>query len=234
MKNYVNFYQQHETAQPYNERLKIFIKIYKNYRKKNVKKMSLLDIGCGKKAVLSHEKENGDIYYGCDIYKKIDNNVNHYLNIDLNSDDLSKKYMGKFFDIVFCGEVIEHVFSPDKLLEEIKNVMNANSILILSTPNLGYYLNRIMLLFGLSPFFLENSSEFKLGRKFSFLGQGYPTQGHIRVFTYQAMIDLLNIKGFRIIKVIPVRWGPFIDHIFNIISPSLAPNNVFIIKKENA
>ncbi|MCJ7660959.1 MAG: class I SAM-dependent methyltransferase, partial [Anaerolineales bacterium] len=40
------------------------------------------------------------------------------------------------FDLVFCGEVIEHVFDPDLLLDEIWRVLVPGGNLILSTPNM--------------------------------------------------------------------------------------------------
>lgn len=79
--------------------------------------------------------------------------------------------------MIFCGEVIEHLFSPDDLIDEIKTLMHSESILILSTPNLGYWVNKLLLIFGISPLCLENSSEIKLGRKFKFLGQFNKTEG---------------------------------------------------------
>jgi len=232
MINYNTFLDKNETAQSFNNRLKVFIKLYKDYKQKRGTSLKILDIGCGKKAVLSDNIEKNDTYYGCDYYQKMDKKIDNYVNIDLNIDSLSEKLKNKKFDVIFCGEIIEHLFSPDHLLDEIKKIMHKNSILILSTPNLGYFLNRIMLLFGLSPFFIENSSEYKLGRRFRFLGQGYPTQGHIRIFTYGALKDLFSLKKLCIMKTIPTTWGGFFDSFFNLISPALSPNNVFLLKKD--
>ena len=88
--------------------------------------------------------------------------------------------------------MIEHVYSPDDLVEDLKRILRPDGLLLLSTPNLGYWLNRLLLLVGISPLFLENSSRTKLGRRTTHLGQNNSTEGHIRLFTYGAMRDFLE------------------------------------------
>jgi hypothetical protein len=103
---------------------------------------------------------------------------------------------------------------------------------VLSTPNLAYWVNRLLLLVGFSPLFLENSAEVKLGRGFRFLGQGSETQGHLRVFTYAALRDLLGRKGFAVTRAVPtVVWDWPVDRLVCRLSHSLAPNNVFVLRR---
>lgn len=232
MKNPQQFLEKIETATTYDGRLKIFAREYLNYKKTHKKPLKILDIGCGNNVELAAIKIKTDKYYGCDFFKKIDTKIDVYKSIDLNKDKLDEKFKNVKFDVIFCGEVIEHLFSPDHLLDEIKQLMHKRSILILSTPNLGYYINRILLLFGISPLYLENSSEFKLGRRFGFLGQKHKTEGHIKVFTYGALKDLFNIKRLKIVKVIPTNvWNFWPDIIIGKIFNSLSPDNIFILRK---
>jgi len=231
MKNTNEFLSNRETASGFNTRLKYFVRVYSDYKKKFTDPIKILDVGCGHNCELYRYKQINDIYYGCDYYKKINTKIDNYKKINLNEEKLTDLYWGKKFDVIFCGEVIEHLFSPDELLDEIKCLMHENSIVILSTPNLSYYLNRLLLLFGISPFFLENSSEIKLGRRFKFLGQFNKTEGHIKVFTYGALKDLLKLKGFQIIKIksVPI-WDDAADRLVCLISRSLSANNVFVLK----
>jgi SAM-dependent methyltransferase len=233
MKNYKDFLGKHMTAQPLNKRLQIFIDEYKNYHKTAKKSLSLLDIGCGDNPVIFEHKIRKDIYTGCDYYKKINTQIDQYFQIDLMAENLSAKTPNKKYDVIFCGEVIEHLFSPEHLLSEIRKLMHSDSILILSTPNLGYYVNRILLLFGISPLYLENSSKEKLGRKFSFLGQGNPTEGHVKVFTYGALRDLIDREGYKVEKVISSSgpWNFFLDDYVSYFSRSLSGTNIFVLKK---
>lgn len=232
MKNINEFLSKRQTAPGFNIRLKYFINQYLEYKKTHSFPIKILDIGCGHNCNLFKYRSEEDKYFGCDFYDKINIKIDDYQKINLNEEKLTDKYKDEKFDVIFCGEVIEHLFSPDSLLEEIKKLMYKNSTLILSTPNLGYYMNRIMLLFGISPFFLESSSEVKLGRKFRFLGQFNKTEGHIKLFTYGALIDLLKLEGFKIIKIksVPV-WDNIFDRIVCFLSKSLSADNIFVLKK---
>jgi 2-polyprenyl-3-methyl-5-hydroxy-6-metoxy-1,4-benzoquinol methylase len=235
MKNSREFLKKRKTASGLTNRLKIFSNEYINYKNGQNRSLKILDIGCGQNCELFKSKADDDRYYGCDFYDKVNENIDEYIKIDLNEESLSKRLEGRKFDIIFCGEVLEHLFSPDDLLDEIKRLMLNGSILILSTPNLAYLPNRLLLLFGISPLFLENSSEFKLGRKYKFLGQSNETEGHIKVFTFGALVDLLKLKEYKIIKIIPSpsAWNIFLDKIICKLPRSCAPNNVFILKRKN-
>lgn len=230
MKNYNDFFSKRGGGYPENERISLFVEIYLNYKKINNKPLKLLDIGCGEFAPIYKYKKKDDSYHAVDYFKSIKGKKDKYFKIDLNSEPLNKKIKEKY-DVIFCGEVIEHLYSTDDLLDEIKKLMHEDSILILSTPNLAYYLNRILLLLGISPLFIENSSEQKLGRRFKKLGQGNLTEGHVKVFTYGALLDLFKIKKLRVEKIIslPV-WGFFPDKIITKVSHSLSPDNIYILK----
>lgn len=237
MKNHKEFLAKRETEWYSRKRLEVFINEYRTYHKKNNARLKILDIGCGKKAKLFEYKISDDCYYGCDFWKEIDVKIDNYTRIDLDEDDLSKRFENQSFDIIFCGEVIEHIFSPDDLIDEIKILMHAKSILILSTPNLSYWVNRLFLLFGISPLFLENSSEIKLGRIFKVFGQFNKTEGHIRLFTFRALLDFFKLKNLNIIKVVPtsiwnIRVLNILDKVMSSISKSLSPDNVVVLSKD--
>ena len=235
MRNPGEFLSKRHTAPPYDKRLSVFIEEYLRWRDELRRPVEILDIGCGNDCQLSSHVLDEDSYLGCDYYDKTEVPAMDYLQIDLNERGLASALALKKFDVIFCGELIEHLFSPDDLLDEVKQLMHKQSILILSTPNLGYYANRLLLLLGITPLFLENSSEAKLGRRLRALGQGKETQGHIRVFTYRAIRDLLELKGFEVtgVKSVPVGWEFPIDRLVCRASHSLAPDNVFTVKLKN-
>jgi len=236
MKNSKDFLENNKTAQHFNERLSVFMGEYKRYKERNKNKsLKILDVGCGVHCELAQYLHEGDEYFGVDFYKEseIKGKFVKYFSGDLNEQKLENLVSVNTFDVIFCGEVIEHLFSPDALMREMYKLLNKDGILILSTPNLAYWLNRVLLVFGISPFYLENSSEIKLGRKFSFLGQGNKTEGHIRLFTYGALREFVQKENFTIVKIVPVIWKNFIiDRFICKVSRSLAPNNVFVLKKK--
>jgi SAM-dependent methyltransferase len=232
-RNYRDFLERTDTAlHEANDRLRLFADAYREHKRRLGRPLAVLDVACGKRAVLRQSLSAGDTYRGCDYYESLDVELPEYVRIDLNEERLSERLAPETFDVVFCGEIIEHLFSPDALLDEIRLVMRDDAILVLSTPNLGYYVNRLLLLAGISPLYLENSSEAKLGRRFRWLGQGNSTEGHIRLFTYRALRDLLERKGFEALKVTPTTtWDFPPDRLVCRVSRSLAPNNVFVLRR---
>ena len=45
----------------------------------------------------------------------------------------------KLYDLIFCTEVIEHIPSPHEFVESLKNIMNINGILYMTTPDAGHF-----------------------------------------------------------------------------------------------
>jgi 2-polyprenyl-3-methyl-5-hydroxy-6-metoxy-1,4-benzoquinol methylase len=174
-----------------------------------------------------------DHYVGCDIAAPESPQTNmRFETIDFNRESVADRFTGEEFDLIFCGEVIEHLFSPDALMADIRRLLSPEGIVILSTPNLAYWVNRLLLLFGLSPLFLENSSRRKLGRKFRFLGAGNSTEGHIRLFTYRALREFVRMNGFEILRTIaaPI-WPLTVDRVLCRVVPQLAPDIILLLAR---
>ncbi|HYZ93734.1 MAG TPA: methyltransferase domain-containing protein [Actinomycetota bacterium] len=226
------FYATVETAIPQiDERLQIFVEEYRRHRASTARPLSVLDVGCGRLALLQDRIAPQDEYYACDLVEPFEPPPN-FRSVNLNEQSLRDAFAGQEFDVVFCGEVIEHVFSPDAMLSDLKILLRPGGVLILSTPNLGYWVNRLLLLVGISPLFVENSANVKLGRRFRFLGQGNATQGHIRLFTHRAVRDLLDLQGLELVRTrsVPV-WNFPVDRLVCRVSRSLAPDNVYVARR---
>jgi ubiquinone/menaquinone biosynthesis C-methylase UbiE len=128
-------------------------------------------------------------------------------------------YPDRSFDFVLCGEVIEHVVKTDNLLRETRRVLRPGGLLILTTPNLAYVPNRLLLLCGIQPLFTETSQFVNMGRILPLLGQGHETQGHLKIFTLRALRDILHSTQFHIKDIVGYRFfqtGPtsIVDRIF--------------------
>jgi SAM-dependent methyltransferase len=222
-----------ETAHAFDwtERLGIFVQEYQRYRGSRRGTLRVLDIGCGRDAELSRRIDSADLYRGVDFYDELRVDV-QYTQIDLNESSLAATLAGETWDVVFCGEVLEHLFAPDALVADIRELLSADGVVILSTPNLAYWVNRLLLLVGISPLYLENAAELKLGRRFRWLGQHNPTEGHVKVFTYRALRDLLDLKGLEVERVTPTyTWDFALDRIIRRLSPALAANNVIVARR---
>lgn len=110
------------------------------------------------------------------------------------------------FDIILLLEVLEHLSDPDRALIVIKSLLRPDGVVVLSTPNLAAWYNRIFLLLGLQPHCTEVSTRYVLLGN-PFLRRVFPSDsgellaGHLRVFTYRALKEFLEVYGFRILQV---------------------------------
>jgi 2-polyprenyl-3-methyl-5-hydroxy-6-metoxy-1,4-benzoquinol methylase len=57
------------------------------------------------------------------------------------------------FDVVIAAEVIEHIVSTEDFLAHCRAVLKPNGILILTTPNLLFWVNRLRMLVAKRPLF---------------------------------------------------------------------------------
>jgi SAM-dependent methyltransferase len=93
-------------------------------------------------------------------------------------------------DIVVMSELIEHLVDTDAALTEAWRVLAPGGTLLLSTPNLAAWYNRVLLAVGVQPLFTEVSLRGIYGRP------GSEVVGHLRIFTRRALAGLLDANGF--------------------------------------
>lgn len=100
--------------------------------KKEAPKLSgrLMDFGCGRKPY--ENLFTVSEYIGIDIK---DTGHNHKLSkVDVFYDGKSIPFSDNYFDSVFCGEVMEHVFTPNETLLEIKRVLKKGGYILMTVP----------------------------------------------------------------------------------------------------
>ena len=114
--------------------------ILQQINNKKVKKLKILDIGCGGGLVSESLSKLGAVVTGIDF---VENNIKvakqHSaelgLKIDYKVADIEKIKLKKNFDVIVAFEVLEHLNDWEKFLNKIKNNLNKNGILIISTIN---------------------------------------------------------------------------------------------------
>lgn len=172
----------------------------------------ILDVGCGNGnfSVLLKKACNTKEVYGIEISEKgvelAGRNGVKCHQLDIDEEDFP--FEDDYFDAIFAGEVIEHLYDPDHFLDEVYRVLKPNGIFVLTTPNLASIHNRIALLFGFQPFSMNPSHRFRVGHiTDSFrLHASNPDEGvkretdHIHLFTYKALRAILERYNFEIIK----------------------------------
>lgn len=163
----------------------------------------LLDIGCfdGSKTTLFKNAALAETAWGVDFANERMDEARQrgiqILDADLNN-DLPLALPEASIDVITCVEVIEHVYSPDDLLDEIVRLLKPDGCLILTTPNLASWKNRFVMALGLQPFLSEVSTRAYYGNPF--MERGMPV-GHIRLFTLKALLELSAACGLRPTRV---------------------------------
>lgn len=136
-------------------------------------------------------------------------------------------------ELIWAGEVIEHIFDTESFAEELLRVTKPGGRLILSTPNLASWINRISLLLGAQPFFTEIGV--RPSNSGSFLRKVTEPAGHIRNFTPSSLKHLLTSCGwtFESRHGASIIQGGFrgIDRAISHAFPRLATDLVFVCRK---
>ncbi len=157
-------------------KLKILKKIFTKYIKENYK---VLDVGCGR-SLFTEIKQNwlfqiyaGDIEYSLILSRKKEFSNINWLIMDANQ----LPFKRESFDVIFAGEIIEHMPEPIITLSEWRNMLHPGGLLILTTPNKDRSSNVIN----------------KIKRPFS--------PDHFNEFSYKELKDkILPASGFKVIK----------------------------------
>lgn len=209
------------------------------------KPKTILDVGCGTgyfSFILSKKFPEAEII-GIDISNiALKLGKQSYSKIIFKKVNAEKKipFKNNYFDLVISGEHIEHLVDVDSYLEEINRVTKKNGHLIITTPNLASWINRILLLFGRQPWYLEASYRKNLPI-FSIFNYRFPINpdspavGHLRLFTLNILIKLLREYGFKVIQIrgAKIFAKPIlkqIDYLFSYI-PDLAFGLVILTQK---
>ena len=160
----------------------------------------LLDIGCTEGDWALFWKARGWQVAGVDINREklaiarergVDGRY-----CDLNSNPLP--FADGEFDLIFAGEVIEHLVDTDGFLSEASRCCKPGGYILVTTPNLASFENRVRLLLGIYPKWLNYNLE---------------GSGHVRGYTPGVLKAQLAAHGFQVTRRTG-NWVPFIPQRF--------------------
>lgn len=193
------------------------------------KSSKVLDIGCASGYMgeyLSKEK-NCDVFGIEPNFKSFeiakDKGYKIILNKNIEEALKGEELKNEKFDYIILADVLEHVVSPEKVLDGIKRFLKDDGRIIISLPNVAHYSVRLSLFFG----------------KFDMKETGVMDKTHLHFYTLKSAKKLL--ENFEIEKIRPrgdlERWfGKFYlgfvgKKILFLFKKFFAVQFIFLIKK---
>jgi len=158
------------------------------------KNKRILDVGCATGYLARRLIESDNEVYGIEIDPEAAEEAKKYCKDVIVADVESLKelpYPERFFDVIICADILEHLKRPDQVLWMLKKYLKCDGLLIVSLPNVAYWRVRLNLLFG----------------RFNYEEVGIMDKTHLRFFTIKTGKDLIQKCGFNIIKVDYCGWA---------------------------
>lgn len=161
----------------------------------------ILEIGAGCGGTLLKAKESGLAEYvvGVDLIKVADSSQTHPAMDRFligNIENMTLDFDENFFDVILCGDVLEHLVDPWQCLVKLRPFLREGGVVIASIPNVRYWKVSMGLLF--------------CGR-WSYCERGILDRTHIRFFVKGTMLEMFEDAGFKIRYMEPLgpqrKWG---------------------------
>ena len=157
---------------------------------------NFLDMGCGLGDRTLIFKNGDREITGIDCINHHSKNYDNFMF--LNRDIFSNGLSSESFDMIFSYDVIENLEKPEIFLSEIRRLLRAGGICVLSTPNKYRIFGAILILLGKRkfPYCLDERNKEK-----------YPEYWHIKEYTEKELRKIVTENGFGIEKYYKVFYG---------------------------
>jgi len=110
--------------------------------------------------------------------------LSHVYSFDLDL-EWPKEVYNKKYDVIFFGDVIEHLKYPEQSLRSCLNLLKNGGRLLISTPNIAHISTRLELLTG----------------NFNYESTGILDNTHLRLFTRETLEKLASDSGYKIVDI---------------------------------
>jgi len=207
---------------------------FKNIRKELLdlipqqnKSGSILEIGAGSGATMIYAKQNGYAkkIYGIELCK-VENSFQVSSEFESfligNVENMNFDYDEKSFDVILCGDVLEHLIDPYKIVKKMKFFLKNNGVIIASLPNIRQIHMMIQIYFK---------------GDFRYEEVGILDKTHLRFFCKKNMIELFENEGLQVEQIVSNsnligRTTKLLNKLtFNIFDQFLAAQYYLVVRK---
>lgn len=153
----------------------------------SLKPNTILDLGCSQGEFAAYLKSLMSVSIcGVDYieHEGVRARVDSFYLGDLNN-GIPFNVMNEKFDALIIADVLEHLVDPYVLLENLKQVMGANSEVFVSLPNVGHWYPRFTIFLG----------------RFPYSERGIFDRTHVRFLTRSTAVELCLFSGLEIKKI---------------------------------
>jgi 2-polyprenyl-3-methyl-5-hydroxy-6-metoxy-1,4-benzoquinol methylase len=156
----------------------------------------VLDVGCSSGYLAEPLSERGNTIVGIELDADAAHEAERFCERVLLGDveTMELPLEPGSFDVVLCGDVIEHLRDPVAALARLRPLLKGGGELVLSTPNVANWAIRLSLLAG----------------RWRYTDRGILDRSHTHLFTRATLVEALRRAGYERIEVdfsVPVPGG---------------------------
>jgi 2-polyprenyl-3-methyl-5-hydroxy-6-metoxy-1,4-benzoquinol methylase len=143
----------------------------------------VLDVGCSDGRFGELVRGQGHVVTGLDLVKHegVGGRLDEFVEADLNHG--IPEAVGRDFDVIVAGDIIEHTVDPAKLVREMAGRLAPGGSILVSIPNFGHWYPRTRVALG----------------RFDYDSRGPLDEGHVRFFTRRSFERLVADCGLTIV-----------------------------------
>ncbi len=144
----------------------------------------VLDLGCSSGLLSQELRALGHYVVGVDVvtHPEVKERTDEFYEADL--DHGLPTGLPTDFDVVICGDVLEHVRRPEALLPELSTVIGPRGQVIASVPNFAHWYPRLRTAAG----------------RFDYDQRGILDHDHVRFFTRRSFLKLCDRSGWEVVR----------------------------------